>query len=178
MIQIKNNPDLFYIEDGCYSWTFEAKKVKKLVEDNCKGKILNLFAGKTHLDIQETRVDISEEFNPLHNQSAEDFLYSALLCDWKYDTIIYDPPWNERKSKEFYNGKYIGKFTKLKDDIVKILNRNGIIISIGYEISNFGKKRNMEVKKVYVINPFGEIRPYFVSIEQKLPYNKLVDYVE
>ena len=139
---------------------------------------MNLFAGKNRLAVEETRVDISDKFYPDYNNGAENFLAFALDNCMKFDTIIYDPPWNERKSKEFYNGNYIGKFTKLKNDIVQILNEKGIIISAGYEISNFGKGRNMEVKKVYVINPFGEIRPYFISIEQKVYINQITNYLE
>lgn len=167
-MKIQNNPQIFYLEDQCYSWTFDAKKVKKIVECHCKGRILNLFAGKNRLSVKETRVDVSDEFKPDFNMNAEDYLKFAFLFGLIFDVIIYDPPWNERKSKEFYNGNYIGKFTKLKDNIVKILSEKGIIISVGYEISNFGKKRLMEVKKVYTVNPFGEIRPYFISIEKKV----------
>ena len=177
-MKIINTPEMIYVEDNCFAFTFKAKKVKKLVEDNCKGKILNLFAGKNRLAVSETRVDISDEFHPDYHLGAENFLSFALDNCMKFDTIIYDPPWNDRKSKEFYNGKYIGKFTKLKKDIVSILNDKGIIISAGYEISNFGKGRKMKVKKVYVINPFGEIRPYFISIEQLVYINQINNYLE
>lgn len=165
---IENRPQMVYLEDQCFSYTFDAKKVKKIVESHCKGKVLNLFAGKNKLSVEETRVDLSDEFKPDFNMNAEDYLNYVLSKGFTFDTIIYDPPWNERKSKEFYNGNYIGKFTKLKDNIVKILTEKGIIISVGYEISNFGKKRLMEVKTVYTVNPFGEIRPYFISIEKKV----------
>lgn len=157
--------NIYYVEDNCFAWTFEAKKVKKIVEDECLGKVLNLFAGKYRLDIPETRVDISPEFCPDVVMDAEDFIKTTQL---RFDTIIYDPPWNERKSKEFYNGHQIGKFTKLKTAITLLLNTHGKIISIGYEITNFGKSRNMMLETVYVVNPKGEIRPYFISIERQI----------
>lgn len=177
MLKIKNNPTIHYIEDGCFKYTFEAKKVKIIVEKHCVGNILNLFAGKTKLNVTEIRVDISNEFEPDFNMDAKDYIRYAIKENHKYDSIIYDPPWNERKSKEFYNGKYIGKFTKLKDGIVSLLKYNGRIISAGYEISNFGKKRNMEIKKIYTINPFGEIRPYFISIEKLVPIPDLNKFI-
>lgn len=164
-MRIKNEPEVYYVEDGCFKYTFDAKKVQKIVESNCTGRVLNLFAGKNRLNVSEVRVDISNDFNPDFHVSAEDFLRE---CRQKFDTIVYDPPWNERKSKELYNGHYIGKFTKLKDGIVQILTNNGIVISVGYEISNFGRSRGMQLARVYVINPSGEIRPYFVSIEKKI----------
>ncbi|PWI49538.1 hypothetical protein CEE45_01725 [Candidatus Heimdallarchaeota archaeon B3_Heim] len=162
-------PTLEYVEANCYKWTFDAKKVKRFVMKNCRGKILNLFAGKNRLSIHETRVDSSNEFSPDYHMKAEKFIKKAQQKNWKYDTIIYDPPWNERKSKEFYNGHYIGKFTKLKDDIVSLLTNTGIIISAGYTITNFGESRGLELEKILNVNPKGEIRPYFISIEQKQP---------
>ena len=186
-MKITNNPKLHYIEDGCYKYTFDAKKVKKFVEDHCRGDVLNLFAGKnrlnvTHIDNQgrlfndELRVDLSLEFNPDFPMSAQKFLELAIENNLTFDTIIYDPPWNLRKNKEFYAGRYIGKFTKLKNNIVKLLREDGRIISIGYEISNFGKGRNLQVSKLATINSFGEIRPYFVSIETFVYVKQLMDY--
>ena len=172
-MKIENDPESYYLEDGCYKWTFRAKKVKKVVEKNCKGKILNLFAGKTKLNVEEVRVDLSNEFKPDYNMKAIDFLNLASQKNWKYDTIIYDPPWNQRKSKEFYNGNYIGVFTKLKNNIIEILNPKGITISVGYTLSNFGKIRGLQLTKYYDVNPFGEIRPYYIAIETKVKEIKL-----
>lgn len=164
-----NNPEIYYIEDNCFRWTFEATKVRNIVETLCADlKVLNLFAGKTKLNINETRVDHSPEFNPQFCMEADDFIKLAMKNKWFYDAIIYDPPWNQRKSKEFYNGKKVGIFTKLKTNITLLLAPRGFILSVGYEITNFGKYRDMKLEKVYVINPRGEIRPYFVSIERKL----------
>lgn len=163
----RKDPEISYIADGCYKWTFDAFKVKRFVEDNCKGEVLNLFAGKNRLRVKETRVDSSNKFFPDYCMSAKDFIELARRENFRYDTIIWDPPWNERKSKEYYEGRYIGKFTKLKNDVTSLLNDNGIIISLGYEITNFGKSRGMDLIKVVDVDPKGEIRPYFISIEKK-----------
>ena len=82
-------------------------------------------------------------------------------------TFIFDPPWNARKAREKYEGRYIGKFTKLKEDIVKLLNPRGKIISAGYKISYFGKKRGFNLEKVLVVNPGGDINPFFIVVERK-----------
>jgi len=163
----RKDPEISYISASCYKWTFSAYKIKKFVENNCKGEVLNLFAGKNRLRVKESRVDVSNEFYPDYCMSANDFIKLARTKNLRYDTIIWDPPWNERKAKEFYDGKYIGKFTKLKDRVISLLNDYGIIISLGYEITNFGKWRGMDLVRVAVVNPKGEIRPYFISIEKK-----------
>lgn len=164
-----NDPNLFYIEGGLYKYTFQEAKVKAVVEEECRefnSEVLNLFAGKHRLDVEdEFRVDLSDEFEPDHCGDAMGFLKDAGNDKW--DCMVYDPPFNERKSKEFYEGRRVGKYTKMKDSIVQCLNPGGKIVGLGHEISNFGKGRGMEVESLYVVNPFGEIRPYFISVERK-----------
>ncbi|MEK0336075.1 MAG: hypothetical protein QQN41_01405 [Nitrosopumilus sp.] len=169
-----NKPKLVYIEDQCRRYTFDAKKVKTFVSNHIEVNdvILNLFAGKhmfKHTGAKEIRVD-SDITMPSLNYSmpAEKALIKLKKLKRKFDVIIYDPPWNERKSKEFYGGRYIGKFTKLKEDIVSVLKLDGCIISCGYHITEFGKKRGFRLERIAVVNPFGEIRPYFISIERKI----------
>ena len=171
--------ELKLINDICHKYTFDAKKVREYVVKHCEKKTLNLFAGINVLAIDgvdETRIDLDNEMPDLDFCcSAEEFI-ASYIGD-KFDTIIYDPPWNERKAKEFYEGRYIGRFQKLKAGIVKQLKLGGIIISAGYEISNFGKKRGFEVEKLLIINPYGEIRPYFISIERYVKqYTSIRDY--
>ena len=163
----EENIKISMIRCSCYRYTFQPEKLRQLVKSKIEGnKILNLFAGKTILDEREVRVDCDNTMPKLtYNMKAEEFLQ---INKDSYDTIIYDPPWNARKSKEKYQGHYIGKFTKLKDDIVDILNMGGIIISASYEIDNFGIKRGMKLEEVIVVNAGGEIRPFFITIERKI----------
>ena len=166
-----NNPNLHYLEGNLYRYTFREEKVKSIVEEHCNKfdtEVLNLFAGKNKLNVsKEFRVDLSAEFDPDYHGDAFDFLHKSINEEKSWDVIVYDPPFTDRKSKEFFGGRRVGKYTKMKDSIIKCLNDNGVIISLGHEISNFGKGRGLTVEELYVINPFGEIRPYFISIERK-----------
>ena len=47
------NPILDYIKCPLNRYTFKVKKIRKWVEFVCEGKVLNLFAGKTKLNINE-----------------------------------------------------------------------------------------------------------------------------
>ena len=166
-----NNPEMFYLEGNLHKYTFQEPKVKAIVEDECveDTEVLNLFAGKYRLEgVYEFRVDLSDEFSPDYHGDAFDCLRESICINRKWDIIVYDPPFNERKSKEFYEGRRVGKYTKMKDSIVQCLNTGGKIIGLGHEISNFGKGRGCIIERLYVVNPFGEIRPYFISVERKL----------
>lgn len=65
----------------------------------------------------------------------------------------------------------------MKDDIVNILKTNSIIISVGYQITNFGKKRNTKLEEVFVVDPREEIGIYFIAIERKT-VSSLLDHFQ
>lgn len=149
-------------------WTFEQPKLKKWVEERCIGNTLNLFAGKTRLDVRETRVDISEEFDPDYLMDAYDFVNMAILKGDVFDTIILDPPYNLRKSREKYGGKYIGSFTKIKNKIPEILYKNGIVITLGYDTVGMSKSRGFEKEEICVVCHGGDHNDTLVVKERKL----------
>lgn len=129
-------------------YTFESPKIKKWVEENSKGKVLNLFAGRTLLKLDEVRNDIDNEALAHFHKDAVDF-----VKEWngeKFDTIILDPPYAYRKAMEMYNGNYSSRFKQLADEIPKILKKNGKVISFGYHSTFLGKKRNFKLEKLCV----------------------------
>ena len=142
---------LDYLEQPPKKFTFEQPKLKKWVENECNGKVLNLFAGKTRLNCDETRVDLSDEFNPDYNMEAFDFVMMAKKNNWKYDTIILDPPYSLRKSMEKYKGKVCSTFVKIKNELPFILNDNGRIITFGYTSVCMGRVRGFKKVNVCLI---------------------------
>lgn len=57
-------PNFSYLMQPLNRWTFRAPKIRLWVEDHCRGSVLNLFAGKTVLNVDEFRVDASPEHDP------------------------------------------------------------------------------------------------------------------
>jgi len=133
-----------YLKQPPKKYTFQAPLIKKFVEERCKGKVLNLFAGKVKLNVNEVRVDIDTNCPADYHMDAFEFVKMAIEKEWKFDTIILDPPYNYRKAREKYGGRYIGKFTKLKRLIPRILNLNGIVITFGF---NSGGMQSPAFKK-------------------------------
>ena len=133
--------DFTYLKQPPKKYTFEMPKLLKWTQNYCIGKVLNLFAGKTKIWHDEFRVDLSDEFKPNYLGNAFDFVINTQLT---FDTIILDPPYNLRKAREKYKGNYIGSLTKIKNELPKILNPNGRIISFGYDSVGMSKKRGFE----------------------------------
>jgi len=144
-------------------YTFESPKIKKWVEDNSNGKVLNLFAGKTKLNLNEVRNDIDKEALAEYRLDALEFVKK---CKQKFDTIILDPPYAYRKAMEMYNGNYSSKFKQIADLIPKLLKENGKVISFGYHSTFLGKKRGFNLTKLCVFAHGGSQHCTIGIIEQ------------
>ena len=106
-------------------------KVKEWVEFYCRGKVLNLFAGLTRLNIDEVRNDIDPQMPADYHMDAFDFTEK-----WdgdKFGTIVFDPPYNLRKAREKYGGNYVGKLTEIKSILPRIIDKKGRVIGFGYD---------------------------------------------
>jgi len=139
---------LILIRTNLRRYTFDSPKIKKWVESRAKGKVLNLFAGKNKLNLNEIRNDIDKTMVAEFHKDAVDF-----VKEWKgekFDTIILDPPYAYRKSMEMYNGNYSSRFKQLAEEIPRILKENGIVISFGYHSTFLGKKRGYGLKELCV----------------------------
>jgi hypothetical protein len=129
-------------------YTFEAPKIKRWVEENSKGFVLNLFAGFTLLDLNEIRNDIDPQAIADYHKDCVDF-----VKQWdgqQFDTIILDPPYALRKAMEMYQGNYCSRFKMLADEIGRVLSVDGRIISFGYHSTFMGKVRGFELEKLCV----------------------------
>ena len=128
-------------------YTFQSPKIKKWVEDNSEGKCLNLFAGKTKLNLDEVRNDLDKDALADYHMDALDFVRQ---CTDKFDTIILDPPYALRKAMEMYKGNYSSKFKQIADEIPKLCKPNTKIISFGYHSTFLGNVRNYKLLKMCV----------------------------
>lgn len=139
---------LTLIRTNLRRYTFDSPKIRKWVESRAKGKVLNLFAGKNKLNLDEIRNDVDKTMDADYFKDALDF-----VREWKgenFDTIILDPPYSYRKSMEMYNGNKNSRFKLIADEIPRILKDNGIVISFGYHSTFLGKKRNFKLNELYV----------------------------
>jgi hypothetical protein len=106
-------------------------QLKTFIESKCIGRVLNLFAGKNRLNVDETRVDVDPEMPADYHIDAADFIDT--WDKFSFDTVVLDPPYNVRKSREKYGGRHIGKYKIIKDNLHKVLSPNARVISLGYD---------------------------------------------
>lgn len=107
-------PSFDFVKCPLHRYTFSVKPIREWTERNCEGKTLNLFAGRTKLNIDEVRNDLDEEALADYRMDAVEFLRT-----WqgdKFDTVLLDPPYAYRKSMEMYKGIRCSPFKQTKDE--------------------------------------------------------------
>lgn len=161
--------DFTYLKQPPKKYTFEMPRLYKWTVQNCKGKTLNLFAGKTKLKgIDETRVDLNKDVPADYYMDAYSFVLMAKEKGWKYDTVVFDPPYNLRKSREKYFGVYTSELRKIKTELPSIINTGGTVISYGYDTTGMGRQRGFELIHVCVVNHSGDHNDTLCIIEKKI----------
>lgn len=161
-----NKMEMTYLLQPPNKWTFRQPKLKSWVEQHCKGKVLNLFAGKTKLNVDEYRVDSNPEMPADYHGEALEFINST---DMKFDTVILDPPYSLRKSFEKYEGHYIGsKWTQIKRALPQILNDGAIVISLGYNSVGMSRSLGFEKIAICLVCHSGDRNDTIVTAERKV----------
>ena len=153
------------IKTNLRRYTFESPKIKEWVENNCSGLVLNLFAGKTILNINEVRNDIDESMIAEYHYDALDFIRN--YHGQKFDTVILDPPYSYRKSMEMYNGHLNSRFKLIADYLPEKIKDSAKIISFGYHSTFLGRKRGYELIKMCVFAHSGSQHCTIAIIESR-----------
>jgi len=161
-------PQFDYLKAPLNRYTFSIKPIRDWVEYVAENRTLNLFAGQTHLAIDETRNDLDKDADADYHQDALQFVQ-----EWvghKFDTIILDPPYSYRKSMEMYGGRISSPFRQLKDAIVGILNPGGMVITFGYHSCVMGTARGFVIERILLISHGGAIHDTIATVERYREY--------
>lgn len=174
VIQQISDIEFTYLQQPPRKWTFQNPEVRKWVESHSTGKVLNLFAGRVRLSLDEIRVDLDEKYHPDFQMSAQDFVKWAIEKQKKFDTVILDPPYSHRKGWELYNGHNVNHLTRLKNSIPEILNEDSIVITLGYDSIGMGKVRGFR-KEAIALVCHGRLHKDTIIMEEVMVSRSLPD---
>lgn len=156
-----------YIKTSMNRWTFQSKKIKQWVESRCEGKVLNLFAGKTVLDVWEFRVDINPEMVADKYMDALEYVKQATQYGNIFNTVLLDPPYSYRKSMTKYDGKIASNLKVVCDLLPQILSPEGLVITFGYRSVVLGESRGFKQEEIALISRGGAYHDTIATIERK-----------
>jgi len=88
--------------------------------------------------------------------------------------IVFDPPYSQRQLKEMYknigfsydmNNSY---WAKCKDEITRIIRKNGKVLSFAWNSNGIGKNRGFEIKKIWLISHGSSHNDTIMTLEEKI----------
>lgn len=160
-------PKIHHIRCSLHSYTFNVKAIKEWVESNCGDNVLNLYAGYNKLNVpNEVRNDLDPDAPVDYHLDALEFL--NLWIGDKFDTIVLDPPYAERKSMEYYGGRKASPFQMVKESLKTVLKPKGNVVTLGYHSVVMGKKHNFNVESIALFSHGGAIHDTIGTSERWL----------
>lgn len=153
--------------------TFEIRPIKELIDKYTYGLVIDPFANKNKL--ANITNDLDEQYDTDYHMDALDFLKK--FDDNSVDCVLYDPPYSVRQVSEVYRklGHSVNMETtqasywsKQKKEIGRIVNKNGIVISCGWNSGGIGKKYGFEILEILLVPHGGAHNDTIVTVERKI----------
>jgi hypothetical protein len=172
-------------------WTFQMKPVRELLEVESKGRIIDGSCGQSDFaDIRNDlnadtkahcHLDITEFFKRIRNEYADtvllDLPYSSTQISVSYKNMS-KPKEHSTGLKESDDTKRITMldtsshfYSKVKDEIKRVVKKGGKVISFGWNSVGMGKERGFrgfKKTKIMLVCHGGNHHDTIVTVEEKL----------
>ncbi len=126
--------------------------------------------------------DLTNDIDPTtkaeYHLEASDFLKD--LPSNSADIVLFDPPFTSRQVKECYNklGRTVNwedtqntYWTKIKNEIMRVLRPGGVCITCGYNSNGIGKSRGFEIIEGMNIAHGAMHHDTIIVVERKVQVN-------
>lgn len=158
------------------SRTFTIKPIKEFVEVEVGkgGVIIDPFANECKYGT--IRNDLNPEFDTQYHLDALKFLKT--LESESADLVLYDPPYSISQAAEMYhsygkekleinvaNMKY---WAECKNEVARILKRNGRVMCFGWNTNGLGKNRGFEMTEILIVSHGGSKNDTLCTLEYKV----------
>lgn len=156
--------------------TFTIKPIREMVERevNKGGVIVDPFANNCKYGTITN--DLNPEYGTDYNIDALEFL--KMIQSESVDLVLYDPPYSITQANQLYksygkekleisvtNMKY---WAECKNNIARILKRNGRCICCGWNTNGIGKNRGFKMTDILIISHGGSKNDTLVTLEYKV----------
>ena len=157
------------------SRTFDIKPIKELINKYNNDKYLSIDPFSNECKICKITNDLNPNYDTNYHLDAVDFL--KIFEDNSVDFILFDPPYSLRQVSECYKNVGIAVTqettqsswrTKHINEIARIVKKDGIVISFGWNSSGIGKVRGFKIIEILLISHGGSHNDTICTVEIKL----------
>lgn len=155
------------------SKTFKIKPIHDLIKKYANGIIIDPFANDSKLATITN--DLDESFETDYHMDALDFF--KMFDNNSVDTVLYDPPYSPRQVSECYKKLNMtvdmkttqsSYWSKHKKEISRIVHKDGIVISCGWNSGGIGKKYGFEIQEILLVPHGGWHNDTIVVVDKKI----------
>jgi hypothetical protein len=158
--------------------TFSIKPIKELIQEELPRStlIIDPFAGASK--IASITNDIDPQYDTTHHLDALDFLKT--FDDESVEGVLFDPPYSPRQVSEVYRklDKTVNMETtqasfwsKLKDEVSRIVCPGGTVISFGWNSGGIGKTRGFKIRRILLVPHGSNHYDTICTVETKIESN-------
>ena len=138
--------------------TFDIRCIKEFIYRHMGDRLNSVdpFANKNR--IANVTNDIDSQYGCDYNLDAKDFLET--LPSNSVDFLLFDPPYSPRQVSECYKnvGRTVNMQTTqasfwgdLKKEVARVVQKNGIVLSFGWNSGGIGKKSGFEIIEIMMV---------------------------
>lgn len=157
--------------------TFDIKPINNLIKNwytPNKDNFLSVdpFANKNRIAMVTN--DIDTQYDTDYNLDALEFL--KIFKDETVDFLLFDPPYSPRQVSECYKNLDMtvnmqttqsSFWGNLKKEISRIVKKDGIVITFGWNSGGIGKTNGFEIKEILMVAHGGWHNDTIVTVEIK-----------
>tara|TARA_R110002124_G_scaffold172842_1_gene340377 strand:+ start:808 stop:1341 length:534 start_codon:yes stop_codon:yes gene_type:complete len=162
--------------------TFNIKPIFNLIDRynkinlfNYKDNFISIDPFANNNKIAKITNDINNEYKTNYNLDALDFLKN--FKDKSIDFILNDPPYSPRQISECYKNLGLSVniettqssfWGNIKKEIKRIIKKNGIVISFGWNSNGVGKNNGFEIIEILIVSHGGNHNDTICVVEKKI----------
>lgn len=155
--------------------TFQIKPIKELIAKYYNENLMSVDPFANISKLATITNDLNPEYNTNYNLDALSFL--KLIETESADLCFYDPPFSITQAAEHY--KSFGKeklevnvanmkyWALCKNEVARVLKKDGICITCGWSSNGIGKNRGFEILEILLVPHGGSKNDTIVTIERK-----------
>jgi hypothetical protein len=154
------------------AWTFECPQVRKVVEHYLHGSVLNACAGKTSLNYPETRIHRNDIDESRDADTHADVRTLDTVLTERFDTVVFDPPFDQEQAEEHYNGNNVGRgpsggIWEARDALAELTTPGGVVLSIGWNSVGLSYKDTFQKEHIHLFQRI--CKPdVFLTVDRKI----------
>lgn len=153
--------------------TFSIKAIGDLINKYKSGVIIDPFANSNKFATITN--DLDPQYDTTYHMDALDFL--KMLDTESVDTVLWDPPFSPRQITDCY--KKLGKsvnwettqasyWSKQKEEISRIVKKDGYVITCGWNSGGVGKKYGFEIQEILMVAHGGWHNDTIIVVDKKI----------